>query len=81
MEAQIFQDRERSKNLRGAVRDRTSQPGQKEGMNFPTELRVAAQQADDRLRPYGKQISDAVDFYINHLEATTRSAPARGGDA
>jgi integrase len=47
----------------------------KEGATFPAQLRVAAQQADDRLRPYGKQISDAVDFYVKHLEATARSVP------
>jgi integrase len=45
----------------------------KEGATFPARLRVAAQQADDRLRPYGKQITDAVDFYVKHLEATARS--------
>jgi integrase len=47
----------------------------KEGATFPARLRVAAQQADDRLRPYGKQIADAVDFYVKHLEATARSVP------
>jgi len=45
----------------------------KEGATFPSWLRVMAQQADDQLRPYGRKISDAVDFYIHHLEATTRS--------
>ncbi|HEY2625259.1 MAG TPA: tyrosine-type recombinase/integrase [Candidatus Udaeobacter sp.] len=47
----------------------------KEGATFPSSLRVMAQEADDRLRPYGRKISDAVDFYVKHLEATTRSVP------
>ncbi len=34
-----------------------------------------AQHGDETLRPYGKRISDAVDFYVKHLEATTRSVP------
>src|SRR5260370_23118271 len=47
----------------------------KEGATFPARLRVAAQHADDRLQPYDKQIADAVDFYVKHLEATARSVP------
>jgi integrase len=49
----------------------------KEGVTFSSALRVMAQEADDRLRPYGRKISDAVDFYIKHLEATTRSVPLK----
>jgi integrase len=44
-----------------------------EGMAFPTELRVMAQAANELLRPYGKTIADAAQFYAKHLEATTRS--------
>ena len=44
-----------------------------EGATFPTHLRVMAQREDARLRPFGKTIADAVDFYIQHLEATTKS--------
>ena len=44
-----------------------------EGASFPTALRVMAQHEQDRLKPYGKTIKDAVDYYIKHLEATTRS--------
>ena len=47
----------------------------KEGATFPSWLRVMAQEADDRLRPYGRKISDAVDFYVKLLDATTRSVP------
>ncbi len=47
----------------------------REGATFPSWLRVMAQNADERLQPYGKRIFDAVDFYVKHLEAITRSIP------
>jgi integrase len=46
----------------------------REGVQFPSWLRIQAQQGKDRLQPHGKTISDAVDFYIKHLEATQKSA-------
>jgi integrase len=46
----------------------------REGVQFPTWLRIQAQQAQERLQPHGKTISDAVDFYVKHLDATQRSA-------
>jgi integrase len=46
-----------------------------EAMAFPTELRVMAQRAARQLAQYKKTISDAVDFYVRHLDATTRSVP------
>jgi integrase len=46
----------------------------REVVQFPSWLRVQAQQGQDRLQPHGKTISDAVDFYVQHLEATRRSA-------
>jgi integrase len=49
----------------------------KEGATFPSSLRVMAQLGAEKLRPLGKTISDAVDFYFNHLEATKRSVPLR----
>jgi integrase len=47
----------------------------REGAIFPTSLRVMAQREAERLDPFGKTISDAVDFYLKHLEATARSVP------
>src|SRR5260370_18334442 len=47
----------------------------KEGATFPSSLRVMAQHGAEKLRPFGKTIFDAVDFYFNHLEATKRSVP------
>jgi hypothetical protein len=46
----------------------------REGVQFPSWLRIQAQQGQDRLQPHGKTIADAVDFYLKHLEATQRSA-------
>jgi integrase len=47
----------------------------KEGATFPSSLRVMAQHGEEKLRPFGKTVSDAVDFYLDHLEATRRSVP------
>src|SRR6266702_5829708 len=46
----------------------------REAVQFPSWLRIDAQQGQERLQPHGKTISDAVDFYARHLEATQRSA-------
>jgi integrase len=46
----------------------------REGVQFPSWLRIQAQQGQERLQPHGKTILDAVEFYIKHLEATQRSA-------
>jgi hypothetical protein len=46
----------------------------REAVQFPSWLRIAAQQGQERLQPHGKTISAAVDFYVQHLEATQRSA-------
>ena len=46
----------------------------REAVQFPSWLRIEARQGQERLQPHGKTISDAVDFYVQHLEATQRSA-------
>ena len=48
-----------------------------EGMNFPTELRVMAQRASQQLEPYGKNIDDAAQFYLRHLDTEKRSVPTQ----
>jgi integrase len=45
----------------------------REGVTFSSQLRVMAQHGADKLKPFGKTLSDAVDFYVKHLEATARS--------
>jgi integrase len=46
----------------------------REGVQFPSWLRIMAQRGQDILQPFGKTISDAVDFYAKHLEAAQKSA-------
>src|ERR1700760_2157649 len=45
----------------------------KEGVQFPSRLRVHAQQAQERLQPHGKTILDAVEFYLKHLRSAQHS--------
>ena len=47
----------------------------KEGATFPSWLRVMAQRENDRLQPFGKTLTDATEFYLRHLEATSQSVP------
>jgi integrase len=47
----------------------------KEGMTFSTALRVMAQQAAEQLKPFGKTIDDAAQFYLKHLESEKGSVP------
>jgi integrase len=47
----------------------------KEAVGFPSSLRVMAQQAHERLQQFEKTITDAVNFYITHLESIQKSAP------
>src|SRR6266568_2208603 len=41
-----------------------------EGAEFPTALRVMAQEAVERLQPFGKTISDSVEHYVEFLKAS-----------
>src|SRR5262249_40835053 len=47
-----------------------------EAAEFPTALRVMAQSAVERLKPFGKTISDAVDHFVAHLKASEKSCSA-----
>ena len=44
-----------------------------EGAEFPTSLRIMAQNAIEHLRPFGKTITDAVLHYVAHLKASEKS--------
>ena len=48
----------------------------REGAEFPTALRVMAQNAVDQLKPFGKTITDAVQHYVAHLKADEQSCAA-----
>lgn len=43
-----------------------------EAMELPTRLRVQAMEAEGLLRPYGHTITDAVRFFVRHLEDEKR---------
>ena len=47
-----------------------------EHAEFPTALRVMAQECKDALSQYGKTIKDATDFFIAHLKASEKSCTA-----
>jgi integrase len=47
-----------------------------EHAEFPTALRVMAQHAVEKLKPFGRTIMDAVDHYVTHLKATEKSCTA-----
>jgi integrase-like protein len=48
-----------------------------EHSEFPTALRVMAQECKDRLSAYGKTIKDATDFFVAHLKASEKSCTAQ----
>jgi integrase len=47
-----------------------------EHAEFPTAWRVMAQDAMQRLKPFGKTIADAVQHYVAHLKSSERSCTA-----
>src|SRR5207237_4417224 len=48
----------------------------REGAEFPTALRIMAQECKDRLSAYGKTIKDATEFFVTYLKASERSCTA-----
>src|SRR6516162_4797362 len=47
-----------------------------EHAEFPTAIRVMAQDAVQQLAPFGKTIADAVRFYVVYLKANEKSCTA-----
>jgi integrase len=48
-----------------------------EHAEFPTWLRIMAQNAVEKLKPFeGKTITDAIDFFVRHLVASEKSCTA-----
>jgi integrase len=47
-----------------------------EHVEFPTTLRVMAQSAVELLKPFGKTIMDAAQYYAAHLKASEKSCTA-----
>jgi len=48
----------------------------REGAEFPTALRVVAQNAAEQLKHFGKTITDAVEHYVAYLKASEKSCTA-----
>jgi len=48
-----------------------------EHAEFPTVLRIMAQDAVEQLKPFGKTIPDAVQHYVAHLKASGKSCTAQ----
>ncbi|HSS18252.1 MAG TPA: tyrosine-type recombinase/integrase [Candidatus Dormibacteraeota bacterium] len=47
-----------------------------EGAEFPTALRVMAQDGAEKLKPFGRTIEEACDFFVAHLKASEKSCTA-----
>jgi integrase len=47
-----------------------------EHAEFPSAVRVMAQNAVEQLKPFGKTITDAVQHYVAHLKASEKSCTA-----
>jgi len=59
-----------------AFKEAESERSGMEHTEFPVALRVMAQNALERLQPFGKTIDDAVEHYVAHLQASERSCEA-----
>lgn len=45
-----------------------------DGLTLPVHLRQEAAKSAERLKPYGRSLTEAVDHFLRHLEAVKRSA-------
>lgn len=52
---------------------RVKKEGEASAIHMPEQLRVDALACADRLKPYGKTLADAVDHYLAHLDAASRT--------
>src|ERR1019366_10382142 len=43
-----------------------------DGLTLPLQLRQEAAKGAERLHPYGKTLTDAVNFYLRHLASVQR---------
>src|SRR4051812_45898552 len=53
----------------------------REGIEFPSWLRLSAKRAHAALEPYGKTLEEAASFFVAHLEQARRAAPLAGAVA
>src|SRR5215831_14016552 len=68
----FFETKEAAKSF-ADFKNRERKENGKEHAEFPTALRIMAQEAVERLQPFGKTIRDATQHYVGYLKATERS--------
>ena len=73
-ERAFFRSEREAKSYRDLKRIELLNHG-REGVTFPSALRVAAQWGANQLEPFGKTIRDAVEFYLRHLRTERGSIP------
>jgi integrase len=71
----FFETKEQAKSF-AAFKNAELKRNGVEGAEFPTAIRVMAQNAVEQLKPFGKSIADAVQYYVTHLEASVNSRTA-----
>ena len=71
----FFETREAAKAF-VAFKNKEREQNGIEAAEFPTAIRVMADNAMRKLTPFGKTIDDAVDHYVKHLKASEKSCTA-----
>jgi integrase len=71
----FFETKEQAESFAGFKNAELKRNGV-EHAEFPTALRVIAQNAVEQLKPFGKTITDAVQHYIAYLKAKEKSCAA-----
>ena len=72
----MFFETEKAAQAEAALKNAELRNKGVEHAEFPTELRVMAQDAAELLEPFGKTITDAVKHYVAHLKASEKSCTA-----
>jgi integrase len=71
----FFETREAAESF-AAFKNHEVKTNGSEAAEFPTKLRIMAQECSDVLRPFGKTIRDATAHYLAHLKASEKSCSA-----
>src|SRR6516225_6771742 len=68
----FFEDKGEAEDF-AAFKNKERKENGVEHAEFPTALRVMAQEAFEQLRPFRRTIRDAVQHYVAHLKASEKS--------
>ena len=71
----FFETKEQAQSF-AAFKNKEREQNGVEHAEFPTALRVMAQEAVEQLQPFNKTIRDAIQHYVTYLKATARSCSA-----